>query len=182
VDLIREVPRVLAEHGVRFVVVEPLSRNKIDGATLWLDDQSPVLAVSLRYDRIDGFWYTVMHEAAHNLHQDGEGLVLDVDLLGEGATASGEKPDFEVRADSLAADWLVPSRRLEEFMREVRPRYSKVRISSFANELGVHPGIVVGRLQHRREISYSNHREMLVRVRDVVTETAATDGWGASGV
>ncbi len=47
---------------------------------------------------------------------------------------------------------------------------------------GVHPGIVVGQLQHasRGELKYSQHRDMLAKVRDIVTTTALTDGWGHS--
>ena len=50
-------PRILAEAGIRFTIVESLSTAKIDGACLWLDDQAPVIATSFRYDRIDNFWF-----------------------------------------------------------------------------------------------------------------------------
>ena len=172
----REVPRAMAECGVRFVIIEPLPRTRIDGASFWLDEESPVLAVSLRYDRIDGFWHTVMHEVAHILNEDG--VVLDLDIVGESAESPEVKPGYELKADSLAAEWLVPQAELINFEARVRPLYSKVKISGFANRMRVHPGIIVGQLQHAKEISYSNNREMLVKVRDLVTEVALTDGWG----
>jgi HTH-type transcriptional regulator/antitoxin HigA len=78
----RQVPRVLADAGVRFLVVETLPQTRIDGACLWLNDKSPVIAVSLRFDRIDGFWHTVLHECAHVKYRDGleDGGLLDIDL------------------------------------------------------------------------------------------------------
>ena len=57
----RQVPEILAQAGVRFVVVEHLPGTRIDGACLWLDPRSPVIVLSLRYDRIDHFWHTLMH-------------------------------------------------------------------------------------------------------------------------
>jgi HTH-type transcriptional regulator / antitoxin HigA len=53
-DNIRKVPRILTESGIRFVIVESLTSAKIDGVCFWLDSTSPVIGMSLRFDRIDG--------------------------------------------------------------------------------------------------------------------------------
>ena len=53
----RHVPRILSECGVRLVMVERLPQGKIDGACGWLNDESPVIGMSLRKDRIDNFWF-----------------------------------------------------------------------------------------------------------------------------
>jgi len=66
---------------------------------------------------------------------------------------------------------------LDNFILRVKPYYHKSRISGFARRQHVHPGIVAGQLQHRREIEYSASREMLVKVRDIVVSSALTDGW-----
>jgi len=50
-------------------------------------------------------------------------------------------------------------------------------VVQFANKVKIHPGIVVGQLQHRNELGYSALRDMLVKIREVVTTTALTDGW-----
>jgi len=68
----------------------------------------------------------------------------------------------------------------DDFIARVRPLYSKKRIIGFANRINVHPGIVVGQLQHRDEIKYSQNREMLVKVRETLASAALTDGWGYS--
>ena len=175
-SLVYKVPSVLAQMGIRFVVVEPLSRSRIDGATLWLDDESPVIAVSMRYDRIDGFWHTLAHELSHVRHRDGSSV--DVDLVGVRRSDVAEKPKFEKRADDEASEFLICRATLDSFIVRHKPRFSKSKIVQFANRHQIHPGIVVGQLQFRQLIPYSHSREMLVPVRDSLTETALTDGWG----
>src|ERR1017187_3900074 len=71
VEEARHIPRVLSESGIRFLIVEPLPHTKIDGVCFWLDAGSPVIALSVRYDRIDWFWPTLMHEIAHVKNKDG---------------------------------------------------------------------------------------------------------------
>jgi HTH-type transcriptional regulator/antitoxin HigA len=70
---VRRVPGVLADFGIRFVIVEQLAGTRIDGACFWLDKASPVIALSMRFDRIDWFWFTLMHELAHV--EQGDGIV-----------------------------------------------------------------------------------------------------------
>jgi len=176
---IRHIPRFLAELGIRFVFVEHLTGTKMDGATLWLTPDQPVIGMTCRYDRIDNFWFVLAHELAHVLH----GVTsLDDNLVGENPQATETKPDVEQQADNWAADFLIPSAEIEEFVLRVRPLYSKKRIIQFANRLKTHPGIIVGQLQRRKEIPYSHNREMLVKVKEVVTEAALTDGWGHTPV
>lgn len=177
---IRKVPRILSDHGIRFVVVEPLKGTKVDGATFWINKYSPVTALSLRYDRIDWFWHTLMHELEHVSNGDGRSgkdrIVLDTDLVGSGRTE--DKPEAERIIDQKAAANLIDPSDLDDFILRVRPLYSTKRIQGFAKRIGVHPGIVVGQLQFRGEISYAHSRAMLVKVRGRVTESALTDGWG----
>ncbi len=177
---VRHVPRILAESGVRFVVLEPLPQTRIDGVCFWLDETSPVVALSLRYDRIDWFWFTVLHELEHVKNGDGlEGQAqLDVDLVGEHALATDEKPELEQQANRFAAHFLIPEGQIEDFVARVRPLYSKQKIVGFAARLTIHPGIVVGQLQRRKEISYAHNRDMLLKVREHVTSSALAEGWG----
>jgi HTH-type transcriptional regulator / antitoxin HigA len=173
---VKFLPGVFAEFGIRFVVVEPLPGAKIDGAAFWIDDESPAIAVSVRYDRVDAFWHTVMHECSHIVH--GDLISVDSDLVGERSQDFIATNEQEKRANREAADSLIPKHELDSFIRRVAPLYSKQRIIQFAHRIKIHPGIVVGQLQHRREISWSTNREMLVKVRATVIEAAFTDGWG----
>jgi HTH-type transcriptional regulator/antitoxin HigA len=180
---VRHVPRLLANMGIRLLVVEPLAGTRIDGVCFWLDDRSPVVVLSLRYDRIDYFWYTLMHELGHVRNRDGldsDWPSLDTDIVGQRAQKSGGKPQAEELADQFAVETLIPQEDLEDFILRVRPLYSAMRIQGFANRIGVHAGIVVGQLQHRGEVSYAQHRRMLSPVRHIITHAALTDGWGTS--
>lgn len=172
----RKVSRVLSNMGIRFVVVEPLPRSRVDGAALWLDDDGPIIVVSLRYDRVDSFWHTLGHELSHIAHRDG--LEVDIDLVGEDRKSPAELSSVELRADREAAALLIDSEEIDDFIVRVGPLYSRARINQFANRIRIHPGVIVGQLQHRGELKYSMMRDVLVKVRDIVTAEALTDGWG----
>lgn len=177
---VRHVPRILAEAGIRFVVLEHLPQTKIDGVCFWLDEKSPVIALSFRYDRIDWFWFTLFHELGHIKNRDGlrEQGQLDTDLVGEHALATDQKPESEQRTDHFAANFLIPQKDMENFIARIRPLYARQKIVGFAARLKLHPGIVVGQLQRRKEITYAHNREMLSKVREIVTSSALTEGWG----
>lgn len=171
---VRHVPRILSEAGVRFVVVEHLPGTRIDGASFWVEG-CPVVALSLRYDRIDNFWFTLMHEIGHLRNKDS---ALDLDM--ETVRDSSERPENERLADNFATERLVLKHQLDDFIARVRPIYSSRRIEAFAQTMQVHPGIVVGQLQHRGEIVWANFRRLLVPIRQMVIAAALTDGWGAT--
>jgi HTH-type transcriptional regulator/antitoxin HigA len=168
---------VLADLGVRLVIVEPLPDVRIDGATFW-DDRGPVIALSMRHDRIDGFWFTVMHECSHV--RNGDPLSVDTGMVDavKGIIVPLADDEAEARANREAADSLIPSEEMDSFIRRVGPLYATDRIIQFANRLKIHPGIIVGQLQFRKELGYMNLRDCLVRIRDHVISTTLTDGWG----
>jgi len=171
-----KLPALLASFGIRFVIVEPLGGSKVDGVALWLDENSPVIGVSARYDRIDAFWFTVCHEFRHVKHRDVASFDCDQDD-GQGIELS-VKSSTEQRADAESAAMLIDPAEMQSFIRRVGPLYSKQQIIQFAHRIKVHPGIIVGQLQHRHEIGFRTNREMLSKIRDAVVTTALTDGWG----
>jgi HTH-type transcriptional regulator/antitoxin HigA len=166
---VHHVPALLTGAGIRYVVVEPLPNVKIDGAAFWLDPASPVIAMSLRFDNIGSFWFALLHELDHIEHKDA----FSFDDLQSTPTDEAEE-----RASLNAANLLVPRHELEDFIRACAPRYSEARINNLATRLQIHPGIIVGQLQHRGAISFAAHRKLLTKVRDLVTRFAFTDGWG----
>lgn len=167
-DETRNVPAFLADLGVRFVVVPHLTGTKIDGATAWLDGESPVVAISFRYDRVDWFWFTLMHELAHVLAGDGlDEVMIDQSMVGRDADSTA-LTIVERRADKIATSWLVPEDKLKLFIRRTKPYYSRSAILQFAAALGVHPAIIVGQLQKRDEIPYTHHRNLLVKTRHLL--------------
>lgn len=174
-QLVENVPKVLSEHGIRFVIIEPFPGSRIDGATIWLSETEPVVGLSSRLDRLDNFWFTLFHELSHVKHHDD--FSIDDDTLGNDIQLE-IKSAIERRADLEAAELLISPKEMDSFVKRYSPLFSKKCIIQFANRLSVHPGIVVGQLQARSEIGWNANREMLVKVRDSVTCVAMTDGWG----
>ena len=174
------VPQVLEEAGIRFLIIEQIPKTKIDGAVLWLDEKSPVVVLSLRFDRIDYFWHTLFHELGHVKHRDGaesrDCPIVDIDIVGQ--TAEPVEDDAEKSADQFATEFLVDQSELNSFIARIDPLYAKQRIINFAAKVKVHPGIVVGQLQFRRKVAWSSFRPMLEKVRHIVVQRAVTDGWG----
>jgi HTH-type transcriptional regulator/antitoxin HigA len=176
----RRVAFVLAEFGIRFLVVEHLPQTRIDGVCFWLDAESPVVALSMRFDRIDWFWHTLMHELGHVRNRDGLNTTatLDLDLCTD-EPPTQETLENEQRANRFAMQALVPQDQLEDFILRNSPLFSTQRIMMFAQRMAVHPGIVVGQLQRRPDgIGYHHSRKLLEKVREIVIRSTLTDGWG----
>lgn len=174
---IRKLPILLASWGVRLVLVGHLEKTRIDGATLWIDERSPVVAMSLRFDRIDYFWHTLIHELIHARNRD---RTIDSDLVADAKGEGGSEPvdELERRVNAETAATIVPQDKLESFIIRTRPLYAREKIVRFAQANGVHPGVVLGQLHHRREIHPKNLRDLLVPIRHLIVGQTMTDGWG----
>jgi len=167
---VKFVEELLQRYGIRFLVIEPLPRVKIDGVSFWLDDNAPVVALSLRFDNVGSFWYALIHELMHIKHRDRDKAIPN--------NLEEEPLDtIEKRASDEAAEFLVPQSHLKTFIRKNKPYFSTAKINDFATNIQVHPGIIVGQLQHLREIGFNQHHASMAKVRDLVTMTAFTDGW-----
>jgi HTH-type transcriptional regulator/antitoxin HigA len=173
----RHVPRILMECGVRFILVEPLPQAKIDGVCFWLDEASPVIGMSLRYDRIDNFWFVLRHEIEHVLRRDGREAEIVDELEGEKATESPSLPPEERIANAAAAAFCIPPNEICDFIARKSPYFSERDVLGFARRLQVHPGIVVGQIQSRTG-RYELLRRYLAKIRQFVLASAIIDGWG----
>lgn len=174
----RKVPQILTKCGIRLVIVESLSSAKIDGVCFWLDDFSPVIGLSMRFDRIDNFYFVLRHELEHVLQRHGrDTAVIDAELEGDRAGTGVGLPEEERIANEAAADFCVPRKKMEKFAKVKSPFYSERDIIGFARTLKIHPGLVAGQLQHITG-RYDRFRDHLVRVRTIVAPSAMVDGWG----
>jgi HTH-type transcriptional regulator / antitoxin HigA len=173
---IAKIPMILAEAGVRLAVVEDLPRTRIDGAAFFLDDDpnQPVVALTLRIDRMDGIWHTLIHELRHIANEDS--MSLDLDIFGE----AKEKlvSHLERRADEEAANWLIDHEQLRRFMLRAKPAFTKESILPFAGRMGVHPCIVIGQLQHEGVLTWDRHADLRPKVREHLLVTSMCDGYG----
>jgi HTH-type transcriptional regulator/antitoxin HigA len=171
----RHVPRILANAGVRFLVVEPIPSSKIEGVCFWLNEKSPVIALSMRFDRIDNFWFNLRHELEHVLNRDGR--VMPIIDEPEQLSGSPDQEDAERLANAAAAEFCVSQPEMEDFVARLDPMYRTDRFIGFSRLMHRHPGIVAGQLQ-RKTCHWSLFRRFQVKVRHIVTEVTLTDGYG----
>lgn len=174
----RHVPRILMEAGVRLVFVEGLPGGKIDGVCFWLNDTSPVIGISMRYDRIDNFWFVLRHEIEHVLRKDGmDREVIDDELEGERASTSPALSEQERRANTAAADFCAPLAKVDSFIARKRPFFYEKDVLALAKVLNRHPGLVVGQLQHKLN-RHDYLKRYQVKIRNCVLPASIADGWG----
>jgi len=131
----------LEHHGISVVVERHFPKTYLDGAALWADKDHPVIGMTLRYDRLDNFWFCLMHEIAHlHLHlQDADAVYYD-DL------AELKNVDHrEAEADATAREALVP--RIAWEASAVRYVRSPDAVKELAKQLHVHPAVVAGRVR-----------------------------------
>jgi HTH-type transcriptional regulator/antitoxin HigA len=175
---VRKVPKILAECGIRFVIVESLPSAKIDGVCFWLDEKSPVIGMTLRFDRIDNFWFVLRHELEHVVHEHGKNqIVIDSELEGERANENGDIAVEERIANAAASEFCVPKNALDAFIARKAPLFAARDVLGFAATIRVHPGLVAGQLQHKTG-RFEILREHLVKVRAFIAPNAVVDGWG----
>lgn len=170
----RKVPRILAECGIRFLIVEALPSSKIDGVCFWLNEDSPVIAMSTRFDRIDNFWFVLRHELEHVLQEHGKSVItIDSDMEGSNAVINEE----EDVANKAAAEFCVSQKTMDSFIARKSPIFADRDILGVAATLRVHPGLIAGQLRYRtgRYDRFNNH---LVKIRSIVAPSAVVDGWG----
>ena len=139
----------LEKSGIPLVIEPHLPKTYLDGAALQLDDGRPVIGLTLRYDRIDNFWFCLLHELAHvGRHMDhdrGSAFVDDLTLR----TVDGTREDpREVQADEWAEEALIP--RALWNTSAVRERPTPMAVMHLATALQVHPAIVAGRIRYER--------------------------------
>jgi HTH-type transcriptional regulator/antitoxin HigA len=132
--------RKLADAGVALVMLPHLPKTYANGATFWLSPEKAVLMMSIRGGWADIFWFSLFHELAHILLHDKRMTFIE-----DGANNPGVKRQ-EDEANSFAANRLIPESDYEKLLKLQIIGPPTVR--SFAQEIGVHPGIIVGRLQH----------------------------------
>lgn len=133
---------LLIEYGIGFVVEPHFPNTYLDAITVMTNKDNPIIGLTIRYDRLDNFWFTLMHELAHvALHFDNP-INLFYDDLDDKDGLSNE----EEAADKLAGDALIPESKWVNSPAKVIP--SPIAAQSLARELGIHLAIVAGKMRH----------------------------------
>lgn len=144
----RRTQEFLAAHGIPLVILSHLPRTHLDGAVLRTALDRPVIGLTLRYDRIDNFWFCLLHELAHvGLHMEAETDVYIDDLSLRNVPGSTEDPK-ETEADEWAEEALIPNAVWETSPARQKP--TAMTVYNLAQELGIHPAIVAGRVRYER--------------------------------
>ena len=171
----RNVPRLLMDCGVRYIVVEKLPNAKIDGVCFWLDD-SPVIGMSIQRDTIDNFWFVLRHEIEHVLRKHGRKTeIIDTDI--QAAQGKVGESEEEKLANAAARDFCVVTEKFESFMTRKKPFYYERDVIAYSRVISRHPGIVVGQMQRYLD-NYSYLARHLSKVRQFILANAIADGWG----
>lgn len=158
-----ELSSLLAEAGVAFVVVPHFPGTRVHGATFRAGGEKAILAMTIRGSWADVFWFSFFHEIGHLLLHDKREVILE----DEDADPANKKR--EAQADAFARDTLIPAADYARFV--TRRDFAAQAVTAFANEIGVDPGIVVGRLQHDRRLRHDSCNDL--RKRYVWTESVA---------
>jgi HTH-type transcriptional regulator/antitoxin HigA len=150
------VPRLTqlcAEAGVAVVLVPALPKTGVSGATRWLNPEKAIIQLSLRYKSNDHLWFTFFHEAGHILLHGKKELFIE--------GSNGMDQEKEEQANTFAAHELIPKKAFTAFSRQ--GPFTKAGIVQFAQQVGIAPGIVVGRLQHLKLLPMSHCNDLKVR-------------------
>ena len=136
----------MRENGIRFVVLKHLGRTYLDGAALRGPDGTPLVALTLRHDRLDHFWFSLMHELAHIvLHLDDDACVFLDDMSLRDGSDGSRTAVREREADELAQKVLIDD---DAWARSGFPdAATNLRIVELAMEAKVHPSVVAGRVR-----------------------------------
>ena len=148
-----EGPRLAAEFlansGISLVTVRHLPKTYLDGAALRGNDGRPVIGLTLRYDRIDNFWFCLLHELAHvGLHMDNDEGDAFFDDLSLGGINAATQDKMEKQADQWVRKALMPDAIWDTS--EARERPTAMAVINLAKVLNIHPAIVAGRIRHEQ--------------------------------
>jgi len=139
----RLVCEFLSKHGITVIVEPRLRKTYLDGAAIILEKGRPVIGLTLRHDRLDNFWFTLMHELAHiALHLGTKSGAFYDDLELEMPEDARER-----EADRLAEEALIPQ--VEWERSEASSVRSPEAVQELAEKLSIHPAIVAGRIRHQ---------------------------------
>lgn len=153
-EALQQTATLCNQAGVALALVPPLPKTALSGAAWWLTPRKAVIELSARHKSDDHLWFSFFHEAAHILLHSKKSIFVDEDNRTDSA--------LEAEADEWASNLLIPKPAWEQFL--ARSRLSEHVIRSLADEHGIAPGIVVGRLQHKGLLPWTHLNGLKVRL------------------
>ena len=139
----------LEKHGIHFFVIPHLKKTFLDGAVMILEKNNPVIALTLRHNRTDNFWFCLLHELAHlakHLTKDETNIIIDE--LEPRQPNLRSKDIKENEADRIAENALIPREYLKKIDLDAKNLAKEVVLLS--EQLKIHPAIVAGRIRFEK--------------------------------
>jgi len=139
----------LEKHGIHFFVVPHLKKTFLDGAVMILEKNNPVIALTLRHNRIDNFWFCLLHELAHltkHLRKNETNIIIDE--LEPRQSNLRSKDIRENEADNIAEKALIPKEYWKKVNLEAKDLAKEVALLS--EQMKIHPAIVAGRIRFKK--------------------------------
>lgn len=140
-EFLPQVHQLCWNAGVVFVLIQSIPRAHTSGVARWLNSHKALIQLSLYGKTNDKFWFNFFHEAAHILIHDNQKKDIFLDDWGQGEKLESQKED---EANQWAKEFLIPSK----YDIDLPNLRNKEAVAEFASRVGIHPAIVVGRLQH----------------------------------
>lgn len=141
------------ESGVALAILPQLPNLPLSGIARWVRPEKALITLTLRFRTNDHFWFSFFHEAAHILLHSKKDMFVDL-LKPESSS------DEEHEANEWAADILIPDKEYQEIIHSL---ITADEIVDFSRRFNIHPGIIVGRLQHDKLIPWQKLNDLKVR-------------------
>ncbi len=154
-DLFKQLQHLCLDAGVKVVHTPCIKKAPINGSTRWLND-TPLIQLTGRYKRNDIFWFTFFHEAGHILLHGKKDIFL------ENIDYSDKDLEKEKEADDFAVKWTLSKEEEREILK--CQDLSEADIYAFSQKFNTHPAIIIGRLQHKGVIHYSEGHQFVIPV------------------
>ncbi len=151
-EIREKLTKELADCGVAISYVSCLKQTPIYGAVKWMKPDKPFIIMSLRYKTNGQFWFTLMHELYHILYPQKTSIIID---------EKDHKDEYEIRANKFASRTLIPDSKYNEFIQ--KGIFTKNTILSFAEQMDIATGVIVGRLQHDKHIPHKKLNELKIK-------------------
>ncbi|MEN8807548.1 MAG: transcriptional regulator [Desulfobacterales bacterium] len=138
----------LEKQGIYLIVVPHLPKTYLDGAAMLMPDGTPVIGLTLRHDRIDNFWFCLLHELVHvakHLTESDRIIIDDLDLRGHDAESEDK---IEKEADEMTRDGLIPKKVWER--NPIKGKVTAAKVNALAEQLKIHPAIIAARVRHEQ--------------------------------
>ena len=150
----------LEKVGIILIFSPSLPKAKVDGTVGLLPFNTPFVGLSLRYSRLDNFWFTLLHELSHiKLHFDQ----LKKPIIDNLEDEKDDPDHIEAAANYETLEAIVPRRIWSRSDLIYDPYISEQKIKRFAEKIGVHPALIAGRLQREKK-RYSKYRKIVDQI------------------